>query len=97
MLLVSILGIAVVREYESFALLKKGKGKALIKLEKKDKLKYIQPFNLETQEVVLSAGKRFIRIDKKNIETYLTDKSSGGGVALPQGFRKITKVETEDN
>ena len=97
MLLVSILGIAVVREYESFALLKKGKGKTLIKLDKKDKLKYIQPFNLETQEVILSAGKRFIRIDKKNIETYLTDKSSGGGVALPQGFRKITTVEIEDN
>ncbi len=64
---------------------------------KKDKLKYIQAFDSETQEVVLSAGKRFIRIDNKNIETYLTDKPSGGGVVLPQGFRKITKIETEDN
>jgi topoisomerase-4 subunit A len=96
-LLVSTQGVAAVRDYESFAILKKGKGKLLIKLEGKDKLKYIQAFNSETQEVVLSAGKRFIRIDNKNIETYFTDKTTGGGVVLPQGFRKITKVETEGN
>ena len=59
--------------------------------------RFVQAFNPETQEVVLSAGKRFIRIDNKNIETYFTDKPSGGGVVLPQGFRKITKIETEDN
>ncbi len=96
-LLVSTQGIAVIRGYESFALIKKGKGKTLIKLDKKDKLKFVQAFNSETQEVVLSAGKRFIRVDNKNIETYFTDKTTGGGVFLPQGFRKITKIETEEN
>ena len=34
-------------------------------------------------------------MDNKNIETYLIDKPSGGGVLLPQGFRKVTKIEIE--
>lgn len=91
MLAVSSQGIAVIRDFTSFAVLKKGKGKSIIKLDKKDKLKFIEVFESE-QELTLSAGKRFIRIDNKNIDTYYTDKPSGGGVLLPQGFRKITKI-----
>ncbi|MEY8673249.1 DNA topoisomerase IV subunit A [Francisella philomiragia] len=94
MLAVSSQGRAIIRDFESFAVLKKGKGKAIIKLDKKDELKFIELFKLE-QELTLSAGKRFIRIDNKNFETYYTDKPSGGGVLLPQGFRKITKIDIE--
>ncbi|GMN90004.1 DNA topoisomerase IV subunit A [Francisella sciaenopsi] len=94
MLAVSSQGRAIIRDFESFAVLKKGKGKAIIKLDKKDKLKFIELFKPE-QELTLNAGKRFIRIDNKNFETYYTDKPSGGGVLLPQGFRKITKIDIE--
>ncbi|WP_150466050.1 DNA topoisomerase IV subunit A [Francisella sp. SYW-2] len=94
MLAVSSQGRTIIRDFESFAVLKKGKGKAIIKLDKKDKLKFIELFKPE-QELTLSAGKRFIRIDNKNFETYYTDKPSGGGVLLPQGFRKITKIDIE--
>ncbi|MEY8768462.1 DNA topoisomerase IV subunit A [Francisella philomiragia] len=94
MLAVSSQGRAIIRDFESFAVLKKGKGKAIIKLDKKDELKFIELFKPE-QELTLSAGKRFIRIDNKNFETYYTDKPSGGGVLLPQGFRKITKIDIE--
>ena len=37
----------------------------------------------------------FYNGDNKNIDTYSTDKASGGGVLPPQGFRKITKIEME--
>ncbi|AFJ43503.1 DNA topoisomerase IV subunit A [Francisella orientalis] len=94
MLAVSSQGRAIIRDFESFAVLKKGKGKTIIKLDKKDKLKFIELFKPE-QELTLNAGKRFIRIDNRNFETYYTDKSSGGGVLLPQGFRKITKIDIE--
>ncbi len=94
MLAVSSQGRVIIRDFESFAVLKKGKGKAIIKLDKKDKLKFIELFKPE-QELTLNAGKRFIRIDNKNFETYYTDKSSGGGVLLPQGFRNITKIDIE--
>lgn len=94
MLGVSSNGRTVIRDFANFAILKKGKGKSIIKLDKKDKLKFVELLSLE-QEAILSAGKRFIRIDSKNIETYLTDKPSGGGVLLPQGFRKVTKIEIE--
>jgi topoisomerase-4 subunit A len=94
MLGVSAQGRVIIRDFSSFALLKKGKGKSIIKLDKKDKLKYVELFS-QQQELILNAGKRFIRIDNKNIETYYTDKPSGGGVLLPQGFRKITKIVIE--
>ncbi|KEI36005.1 topoisomerase IV, subunit A [Francisella sp. W12-1067] len=95
-LIISAQGRAVIRDFSTFAELKKGKGKPIIKLDKKDKVEYVELFDPESQEVILNAGKRFIRIDNKNIDTYITDKTSGGGVFLPQGFRKITKVEIEE-
>lgn len=95
MLAVSSQGRTVIRDFASFGVLKKGKGKSIIRLDKKDKIKFIELFKSD-QELTLSAGKRFIRIDNKNIDTYLTDKPSGGGVLLPQGFRKITKINIED-
>ena len=70
MLAISSQGRMIVRDFASFALLKKGKGKSIIKLDKKDKLKFIELFTAN-QELTLNAGKRFIRIDSKNIETYL--------------------------
>ncbi|QLE78739.1 DNA topoisomerase IV subunit A [Francisella sp. Scap27] len=94
-LLLSSQGRAVIRDFASFAIMKRGKGKSIIKLDKKDKLKFIKFFDPQNTEVILKAGKRFIRIDNKNIDTYSTDKASGGGVLLPQGFRKITKIEVE--
>ncbi|AJI73862.1 hypothetical protein FTDG_00074 [Francisella tularensis subsp. novicida GA99-3548] len=94
MLAISSQGRVIIRDFASFALLKKGKGKSIIRLDKKDKLKFIELFRAN-QELTLNAGKRFIRIDSKNIETYYSDKPSGGGVLLPQGFRKITKIDIE--
>ncbi|ASG68461.1 DNA topoisomerase 4 subunit A [Francisella halioticida] len=94
MLGVSSNGRTVIRGFANFAILKKGKGKLIIRLDKRDKLRFVELLSSE-QEAILNAGKRFIRIDNKNIETYLTDKPSGGGVLLPQGFRKITKIELE--
>lgn len=95
MLAVSAQGRTVIRDFSSFGVLKKGKGKTIIRLDKKDRLKFIELFE-SGQELILNAGKRFIRIDNKNIDTYFTDKPSGGGVLLPQGFRKITKIEIEN-
>ena len=91
-LIVTNQGRAVVRDFESFMVLKKGKGKPIVKLDEKDKLKYVVVFDIETQEVNLNAGKKFIRIDRKNIDNYFTERLSGGGELLPHGFRKITKV-----
>ena len=93
---VSYKGRVIVRNFDGFSLLNKGKGKSIIKLDKNDKLKYVEFFDPDKEEVVLTAGKRFIRINKKNISEYFTDKSSCGGVLLPQGFRSITKSQVED-
>ncbi|MDE4957646.1 DUF2345 domain-containing protein, partial [Francisella tularensis subsp. holarctica] len=65
-----------------------------IRLDKKDKLKLNELFRAK-QELTLNAGKTFIRIDSKNIETYYSDKPTGGGVLLPQGFRKKTKIDLQ--
>ncbi|MDE5039708.1 DNA topoisomerase IV subunit A, partial [Francisella tularensis subsp. holarctica] len=78
MLAVISQGRAIIREFATFAILKKGKGKSIIRLYKKDKLKFIELFRAN-QEITQNAGKRFIRIDSKNIETYYSDKPSGGG------------------
>ncbi|GAB4224062.1 MAG: hypothetical protein Kow0076_6680 [Francisella sp.] len=86
---ISSQGRVVARDFNSFALLKKGKGKSIIKLDKKDKLKFVEIFTAN-QEIVLHAGKRFMHIDANN---YYTDKPSGGGVLLPKGFRNITKID----
>ncbi|AJC49291.1 DNA topoisomerase IV subunit A [Allofrancisella guangzhouensis] len=95
-LIISSQGRAVIRDFSTFIELKKGKGKSIIKLDKKDKVEHLELFDPESQEVILNAGKRFIRVDNKNIDTYITDKPLGGGALLPQGFRKITKIEVEE-
>ncbi|MDE4947162.1 DNA topoisomerase IV subunit A, partial [Francisella tularensis subsp. holarctica] len=70
---------AIFSDFASFALLKKVNVKSIIRLEKKDKLKFIELFRAN-QELKLNDGKRFILIDSKNIYKYYSDKTSGGGV-----------------
>ncbi|MFC4892187.1 DNA topoisomerase IV subunit A [Pseudofrancisella aestuarii] len=89
-------GRVAVRDHASFAIMKKGKGKSVIKVDKKEKVKFVCLFDSNKEEVVLNSGKRFMRINNKNFEEYFTDKTSGGGLLLPKGFRNISKVIIEE-
>ena len=49
MLAVSSQGRTVIRDFASFGILKKGKGKSIIRLDKKDKIKFIELFVAEQE------------------------------------------------
>jgi topoisomerase-4 subunit A len=88
-------GRFVIRDFGSFAMMKRGKGKSVIKVDRKENVALIKIFDSRTMELVLKSGKRFMRINKKNLGDYFTNSGSGGGLLLPKGFRSISEMLLE--